>query len=57
MFDRRLLPPLVALLAMQVSAHGGHEGVPEGEAVSQEPIVSLLEERDWFSSNEGILSS
>lgn len=48
MFDRRLLLPLVALLAIQVSAHGGHEEVPEGEAVSQEPIVNLLEECDWF---------
>jgi hypothetical protein len=31
---------LAAYLAVQVSAHGGHEDVPEGEAVSEEPIVS-----------------
>lgn len=36
--------PLLALavfLAVQVSAHGGHEAVPEGEAVSADPIVSI----------------
>lgn len=30
------------LLAGQASAHGGHEDVPEGEAISGDPIVSLL---------------
>lgn len=33
--------PLALLLARQVSAHGGHEAVPEGEAISADPIVSL----------------
>lgn len=34
------LVALVALLAVQASAHGGHENVPQGEAVSADPIVS-----------------
>lgn len=40
MSAQKYLLPLVALLATQVAAHGGHEQVPEGEAVSGEPIVS-----------------
>lgn len=43
---QKYLLPLVALLATLVAAHGGHEEVPEGEAVSGEPIVSL---RDLLS--------
>jgi hypothetical protein len=34
---------LVALLlASSVVAHGGHESVPEGAAVSKDPIVSVV---------------
>lgn len=40
MSAQKYLLPLVALVATQVAAHGGHEAVPEGEAVSGEPIVS-----------------
>lgn len=41
---RSLSIPLVALLSLatQVSAHGGHDEVPEGEAISAEPIDSIL---------------
>lgn len=38
---RSLALPLALLLARQVSAHGGHEAVPEGQAISADPIVSL----------------
>lgn len=37
----RSLLALAAFLAVQVSAHGGHEDVPEGEAISEEPTVSI----------------
>lgn len=40
MSAHRYLLPVVALIATQVSAHGGHEEVSEGEAISGEPIVS-----------------
>ncbi|KAH8702583.1 putative integral membrane protein [Talaromyces proteolyticus] len=33
---------LATFLAIQVSAHGGHEAVPEGEAISGDPIDSTL---------------
>ncbi|KAF3406861.1 hypothetical protein DPV78_000917 [Talaromyces pinophilus] len=42
MSARKYLLPLVALIATQVAAHGGHEAVPEGEAVSAEPIDTTL---------------
>ncbi|KKA21931.1 Integral membrane protein (Ytp1) [Rasamsonia emersonii CBS 393.64] len=36
---RSLALPLALLLARQVSAHGGHEAVPEGQAISADPII------------------
>jgi hypothetical protein len=40
MSTRTSLVPLAALL-VTVAAHGGHDEVPEGEAISGEPIVSF----------------
>ncbi|CRG88587.1 Protein YTP1 [Talaromyces islandicus] len=40
-FPRSLLA-LAATLAVQVSAHGDHEHVPEGEGISEDPIDSVL---------------
>lgn len=34
-----VLVGLTFLLASQASAHGDHEDVPEGEAISGDPIV------------------
>lgn len=33
---------IALLLASSVAAHGGHESVPEGSAVSKDPIVSVV---------------
>jgi hypothetical protein len=45
---------LAFFLATQVSAHGGHDDVPEGEAISGDPIVSfkddmLIQQRDLLT--------
>jgi hypothetical protein len=37
---KSLLLASALVLAGQASAHGGHEDVPEGEAISGDPIVS-----------------
>ncbi|KAE8552994.1 hypothetical protein EYB25_004373 [Talaromyces marneffei] len=42
MSAQKYLLPLVALIATQVAAHGGHKDVPQGEAVSGEPIDTTL---------------
>lgn len=39
LFLRGVLPAL--LLVSPALAHGGHENVPEGEAISLEPIVRI----------------
>lgn len=39
-----------ALLAGLAAAHGGHENVPEGEAVSVDPLVSSLAMPDSASN-------